>query len=372
MIVRGAATTRGAAGIRVLRFAPAKLNLTLAVVGRREDGYHALHSVMVPLALGDAVAVSTAPAGARGDTLRIAGLPLPATADNLVLRAIAATRAAVRYATGPGGPADPPPLAARLTKRIPVAAGLGGGSSDAAASIAAALEAWGASLPPAQAAEVAASLGSDVPVFLAGGVALVTGRGEFVEPLPDLRGEAPAVLIVTPRLPVSTRAVFAAYGLGARPADAGAALAASERLVADLRSGFAAPDLLARAEELAAANDLLPAALSVAPLLAEFRRALQSMLGRPVGQSGSGPTAWVLCPSLATARKAARFVRLGIRDGSLPPIGDGDPFVAATAILSRGSTTSTVHPAGAHNVGRTEPDRTIERPARGFLDPEGR
>jgi 4-diphosphocytidyl-2-C-methyl-D-erythritol kinase len=369
---RGPAPTRGAAGVRVLRFAPAKLNLTLAVVGRREDGYHALHSVMVPLALGDAVAVFVAPAGARGDTLRIAGLPLPATADDLVLRAIGATRAAVRDATWSGDPADPPPLAARLTKRIPVAAGLGGGSSDAAASIAAALEAWGASLSPARAAEVAASLGSDVPFFLAGGVALVAGRGEFVEPLPDLRGEAPAVLIVTPRLHVSTPAVFAAYGGGARAAEAGAALAVSERLVADLRSGLATPDLLARAEELAAANDLLPATLSVAPPLAEFRRALQGILGRPVGQSGSGPTAWVLYRSLATARKAARFVRLGIRDGSLPPIGAGEPFVAATAILSRGSTTSTTHPAGAHNVGRSESDRTIGRPTRGHLDPKGR
>ena len=381
--IRGALPTRGAAGVRVLRFAPAKLNLTLAVVGRREDGYHALHSVMVPLALGDAVAVSVAPAvapagardgasgGARGDTLRIAGLPLPATADDLVLRAIDATRAAVRDAAWPGDQADPPPLAARLTKRIPVAAGLGGGSSDAATSIAAAMEAWGASLAPARVAKIAASLGSDVPFFLAGGVALVTGRGEFVEPLPDLEGDAPAVLIVTPRLPVSTPAVFAAYGGGARPAEAGAALAVSERLVADLRSGLAAPDLLARAEELAAANDLLPATLSVAPPLAGFRRALQGILGRPVGQSGSGPTAWVLYPSLVTARKAARIVRLRIRDGSLPPIGDGGPFVAATAILSRGSTTSTVHPAGAHNVGTTESDRKIGRPTRGRLDPKG-
>jgi 4-diphosphocytidyl-2-C-methyl-D-erythritol kinase len=371
MTARGASPTRGTAGVRALRFAPAKLNLTLAVVGRREDGYHALHSVMVSLAFGDAVAVSAAPAGARGDTLRIAGLPFPATADNLVLRAIDATRAAVRDATWAGGPADPAPLAARLTKRIPVAAGLGGGSSDAAASIAAALEAWGASLPPARAAALAACLGSDVPFFLAGGVALVTGRGEFVEPLPDLRGEAPAVLIVTPRLPVSTPAVFAAYRGGARPVEGGAALAVSECLVADIRSGLAPSDLIARAEELAAANDLLPAALSVAPPLAGFRRALQSILGRPVGQSGSGPTAWVLYPSLATARKAARFVRQGIRDGSLPPIGDGEPFVAATAILSRWSTTSTIHSARAHNVDTTESDHTIGRPTRGFLDPKG-
>jgi 4-diphosphocytidyl-2-C-methyl-D-erythritol kinase len=337
--------------VRVLRFAPAKLNLTLAVVGRREDGFHALHSIMVPLALSDAVALSEAPAAARGaahgDTLRISGPPLPATPENLVLRAIAATRDAIR-ATWPGAPADPPPLAARLTKRIPVAAGLGGGSSDAAATVAAALEAWGAELPAEAGRALAASLGSDVPFFLAWGTALVTGRGEFVEPLPDLEGEAPAVLLVTPRLPVPTPAVFAAYAGGARPATA-AALAASERLAADLRAGMPAAALLARAEEIAAANDLLPAALEVAPSLAAFRGALSGIVGRPVGQSGSGPTAWVLYPSLATARKAGRFVRLAIREGTLPTAGDGEPFVAATKMLASGR--HRTRPDG-HNGGR--------------------
>ncbi|MGD0018207.1 MAG: 4-(cytidine 5'-diphospho)-2-C-methyl-D-erythritol kinase [Candidatus Limnocylindrales bacterium] len=343
-----AAAQSAPARVRVLRFAPAKLNLTLAVVGRREDGFHALHSVMVALALSDAVALSPAAArgAAPGDTLRIAGLPLPATPDNLVLLAIAATRDAVG-ATWPGVPADPPPLAARLTKRIPVAAGLGGGSSDAAATMAAALEAWGAALPAETIRDVAASLGSDVPFFIAGGAALVTGRGELVEPLPDLQGEAPAVLIVTPRLAVSTPAVFAAYASGTRPATA---LAASERLAADLRAGLPAAALLARAEELAAANDLLPAALEVAPALVAFRRALHGILGRPVGQSGSGPSAWALYPSLPTARKAARFLRLAIREGSLPPIGDGEPFVAVSTMLASGRHTTRTD---AHNGGRT-------------------
>jgi 4-diphosphocytidyl-2-C-methyl-D-erythritol kinase len=302
---------------------------------------------MVPLALSDAVALSPAPAGAGDDTLRITGLPLAATPDNLVLRAIAATRDAVR-ATWPGAPADPPPLAARLTKRIPVEAGLGGGSSDAAATMAAALEVWGAALPAEALRNLAALLGSDVPFFLAAGPALVTGRGELVEPLPDLQGEAPAVLIVTPRLPVSTPAVFAAYAGGARPVTP--ALAASERLVAELQACLSAVMLLARAEELAAANDLLPAALQVAPALAGFRAALGRIVGRPVGQSGSGSTAWVLYPSLATARKAARFVRLGIRDGSLPSIGEGEPFVATSTILA-----GEPHDprADVHNGGRT-------------------
>jgi 4-diphosphocytidyl-2-C-methyl-D-erythritol kinase len=345
------AGTGAAPGVRVLRFAPAKLNLTLAVVGRRDDGFNALHSVMVPLALSDVVAISPAPGGAIGerephDTLRIDGLPLAVTADNLVLRAISATRDALRStwpgsdwpgppwpgAPWPGAPRDlSAPLAARLTKRIPVAAGLGGGSSDAAATVMAALAAWGGELPAASLRNVAAALGSDVPFFLAAGVALVTGRGETVEPLPGPVGPSPAVLIVTPRLPVSTAEVFAAYTGARRPA-VQAALATSQRLAADLRAGLGMDAFLAMAAELAAANDLLPATDSVAPELAGFRAALGRIVGRPVGQSGSGPTAWVLYSSLAAAQKAARFVRLGIIDGRLPAIGDGAPFVAATAL----------------------------------------
>jgi len=110
------ATVPAPAGVRVVRLAPAKLNLTLAVVGRREDGFHALHSVMVPLALGDAVALSVVPGEARGgargatrgDTLRVAGLPLAATHGNLVLRALTAARTAVEASgAAPAGTLPP-------------------------------------------------------------------------------------------------------------------------------------------------------------------------------------------------------------------------------------------------------------------------
>ncbi len=159
----------------VVRLAPAKLNLSLAVIGRRPDGFHELHSVMVPLGLADRLSLATA-AGPT-DTLHVAGFAAGPVADNLVLRAIAATREAV--GAGWAGPAGPPPaLAARLEKRIPVAAGLAGGSSDAAAALDGALEAWGASLTIHERLRVATRLGSDVPFFLAGGTALVEGRGD--------------------------------------------------------------------------------------------------------------------------------------------------------------------------------------------------
>ena len=354
----------GASGARihVVRFAPAKLNLTLAVTGKRDDGYHSLHSIMVPLSLGDALTVAATPAGATRDSLQVSGLVLPAKSDNLVLRAIIATRAAVAP-TWSGAPAFPPALAARLAKRIPVAAGLGGGSSDAAAAIRAALAAWGAALDPEATAAVAASLGSDVPFFLAGTAALVTGRGESVEPLPEIGGEPLAVLLVTPQLPLSTAAVFKAYADGARELEAGLARNTSERLAAEIRAGMTSAALLARAEELASANDLRQAAASLVPGLRTFVTALERLLDRPVCQSGSGPTMWSLYASLAEARKAVRFVRLAAVNGTLPLVGTGEPFVAATTIAGRPTSPlaqpadgseGAIRPRSVHNWGEID------------------
>jgi 4-diphosphocytidyl-2-C-methyl-D-erythritol kinase len=378
-------TTQMTSGARVhvVRFAPAKLNLTLAVLGRRDDGYHALHSVMVPLGLGDALTVSETSAGATRDSLRVTGLALSPTPDNLVLRAIAATRAAVEAASHDSTASsrrEPamPPLAARLAKRVPVAAGLGGGSSDAAAAIDAALAAWSASLDADETAALAASLGSDVPFFLARGAALVTGRGELVEPLPDIGAEPPAVLLVTPRLALATPGVFKAYAGGERQLEANRAREISERLAGDLRAGLTGAGLLAMATELALGNDLMRAALSIAPGLESFVGALERLVGRPVCQSGSGPTLWALYPTLADARKAARFVRLAVVNGTLPLVGAGEPFVAATTIAGRYQpptmqpvvdTTGTIRPRTVHNGsgGRPLRDEPVAEPG----DPKG-
>jgi 4-diphosphocytidyl-2-C-methyl-D-erythritol kinase len=352
-------TTDGASGARVhvVRFAPAKLNLTLAVLGRREDDYHALHSIMVPLSLGDALTASAAAPGAVRDSLRVTGLSLSSAPDNLVLRAIDAARSAVA-ASWHSAPAAPPPLAARLAKRIPVAAGLGGGSSDAAAAIEAALAAWAASLEVEERVALAASLGSDVPFFLAGGAALVTGRGEGVEALPDFVGEPPAVLLITPRLPLATASVFKAYAGGVRQADTAKAVEISEGLAAAMRAGLTTAGLMERAAELAFANDLRAAAVSIVPGLQAFVRAVEKVVARPVCQSGSGPTLWSLYPNLAEARKAVRFVRLAAVNGTLPLVGTGEPFIAATTIAGRPRppaaqpatrTTAAIRPRTVHN-----------------------
>jgi len=297
----------------VVRLAPAKVNLTLAVLDMRRDGYHDLHSVMVPLDLADRLSVAVLPPG-RDDTLHVVGHDPGPAADNLVLRAIAAARRAAHPHWGRHEP--PPSLAARLDKRIPVAAGLAGGSSDAAAAADAALEAWGVHLEAAAWREVAAGLGSDVPFFLAGGPAVVEGRGERVTPLPWLRDasddDRPALLLVTPSCGISTPAAFAAWDAGARPG-IGAARLASEHLAEELRRGLRIADFVARAAVLAAANDLAPAAAVVEPGLVPFKRALLRLLKRPVGLSGSGPTHWAIYPSHAEAAVAAEADRKSTR-----------------------------------------------------------
>jgi 4-diphosphocytidyl-2-C-methyl-D-erythritol kinase len=325
-----------------VRLAPAKINLTLAILGRRPDGFHSLHSVMAPLALADRLSLTAVPppAAARAaavyDSLHVSGFDAGPPADNLVLRAIAVARDAARP-TWPGAPAVPPPLAARLDKRIPVSAGLAGGSSDGAAALDGALEAWSVTLGDDERRRLAARLGSDVPFFLAGGIALVEGRGERVTRLNGLRsGSAPGVLLVTPALAISTADAFAAYAEGARPTDGGATHRTSEHLADELASGSLLPEqLVARAGVLATANDLVPATALLAPALPRLRRALGRVLGRPVGQTGSGPTLWALFASVREAAAAVDVVDAAIDDGRLEPPGSGRPLVVATTLAPR-------------------------------------
>ena len=307
----------------VVRLAPAKLNLTLAIVGRRSDGFHALHSVMIPLALADRLSVAVLPAGE--DTLHVTGFDPGPPETNLVLRAIRGAREAVR-----GSGTATLPLAVRLDKQIPVAAGLAGGSSDAAAAVDAALEAWGAELAPERHADLAASLGSDVPFFLAASPALVEGRGERLTPLHGLRGDdQPGFLLVTPSVASSTRDVFAAWAAGAM-GEPRVARRTSEHFASEFGSGLSGRQLIERAGVLASANDLLPAAASVVPGLVPLRRALTRLLGRPIGLSGSGPTLWALYPSLEAAEEAAAAVRSAVDEGTITSPGERPPFVAAT------------------------------------------
>jgi 4-diphosphocytidyl-2-C-methyl-D-erythritol kinase len=181
---------------------------------------------------------------------------------------------------------------------------------------------------------VAAVLGSDVPLFLAGGAAVIEGRGERVTALPPLRGEPPGVLLVTPAVAISTADVYALVA-AAGGRGSGSTRLASRHLAEELGQGLDGTALVARAGVLASANDLAAATALLEPRLVPLKRALMRRLGRPVGQSGSGPTLWALYPSLAGAEAAAADLAQAARSGELAVPGDRPPFVAATTIAAQ-------------------------------------
>ncbi len=302
---------------------PAKVNLQLAVGPVRPDGYHDVVTVYHALSLFDEVTV----APAERDSLTITGEgegSLPDDGSNLAVRAALA----LAEVLGPGSQ-DSPGLDIRLSKRIPVAAGLAGGSADAAATLVACNELWQAGLSQAELCEIAAGLGSDVAFALLGGTAIGVGRGERVTPalvagtyhwvLAFAAGElsTPAVYAAYDRISappggeaghaapaeVSPEAGGGAGGAGtaAAPAMPGEP-AVDNRLMAALRSGNPAEvgPLLS--------NDLQAAAISLQPGL---RRALAA--GREHGAlgaivSGSGPT----CAYLAADARHARDIAVAL------------------------------------------------------------
>ena len=263
--------------------APAKINLSLEVVGRRDDGYHELRSIFATVDLADRVRVSEA----RTLDVRIRpDVAAPAGLDQ-------ATRAVQRLAEAAG---RPPAAHVRIRKRIPVAAGLGGGSSDAGAVLCGLAALWGVGgdLGP-----VAAAIGSDVPFFVSGApYAAVSGRGEAVRALVPPRVPLWAVLVrVGARVP--TPAVFAA--LRAEEWSDGAGTA---QLAAAFAGGTIEPALLrARAR-----NGLLAAAERVCPPIADAR-ALAEGTGIALSLSGSGPTLFRVANDRADALRIARLLR---------------------------------------------------------------
>ncbi len=222
--------TEAAGADRVLRaFAPAKINRELRVGRLRPDGFHEILSRFSAIDLCDEIEVE--PGGLQGLQLSMAGLALAPGEDNLVLRAGRALAARLRIS---------PRATIRLRKRIPIGAGLGGGSSDAAATLRLLRALWAPDLPDEDLREIASALGSDVPYFLTGGEADVSGRGESVEPRPDA---PPAeLLLLIPPFPLSTAEVFAEH---ARQTSEEPAL--PERLEIGSGSKFFGPNQLASA-----------------------------------------------------------------------------------------------------------------------------
>lgn len=263
-------------------YAPAKINLCLYLGPRREHGLHELCSLFEPLALSDSIEVSEA----LRDEVLCAGVE----GENLAARALAALRES--------GWAQPP-LRLAIEKRIPVAAGLGGGSADAAAVLRLARDGWAeASGPIPDLAGIAAQLGADVPSQLVPAFSLVGGAGERVERLPD---PAPhAALLLPGGGGLGTAAVFAEadrLGLGRDEAE----LASLARRLREAAGSGASP--LEYAELLA--NDLEPAARSLRPDIGTALDLLRDA-GTPLAfLTGSGPTVVGLFPTLAEAEATA-------------------------------------------------------------------
>ncbi len=268
--------------------APAKVNLGLRILARRPDGYHELESLFVPLDFGDVLRLETSDAGAPSVSLRVepARSGAPADASNLAVRAadlfLAETRLALRVDIA-------------LEKHTPVAAGLGGGSSDAAAVLRGLASLAAGSLPPARLQALALRLGADVPFFLDPRPAFVRGIGERIEPaaaVPSL-----PLLLAGPGEPLASREVFRAYDVlcAERGHEAGPA-------PSDLAGIATDPVALTRLLH----NDLEPAALRLCPAIRRLRGELAQRGALAVGMSGSGPTLFGVFPSLEAAREAAR------------------------------------------------------------------
>jgi 4-diphosphocytidyl-2-C-methyl-D-erythritol kinase len=180
--------------------AHAKINLDLRVLGTRLDGYHELRTVFQSIALHDVLTIVPRE-GPFAIECATAGVPLDRS--NLIWRGAQALWRAARRA------GDVRDVAVRLDKRIPLQAGLGGGSADAAAALIGLSRAWGLGVRPAQLTDVAASLGADVPFFLTGGTALGLGRGEEIYPLVDLPRHW--IVLLVPGFGVSTVDAYAWY-----------------------------------------------------------------------------------------------------------------------------------------------------------------
>jgi 4-diphosphocytidyl-2-C-methyl-D-erythritol kinase len=266
----------------------AKLNLGLRVVGRRADGYHLIASVFVPLDLTDRLWISIEPGEARDVTFRLRGSApgLESSPGNL------AARAARAFLDAGGVHAR---VEIELEKRIPVGAGLGGGSSDAAAVLRALSHRFPEALPAGAAiADLALRLGADVPFFLDPRPARVGGIGERIEPLPGF--PSLAVLVATPAPALATADVYEAWDAAA------AALTPPE----PHRTMPRPPGL----DDLPAllTNDLEPVATRLRPGIARIRSALTGAGARAVGMSGSGPTVFGVFGDALEARAAAAAI----------------------------------------------------------------
>jgi 4-diphosphocytidyl-2-C-methyl-D-erythritol kinase len=258
----------------------AKVNLRLHVLGKRPDGYHELRTVFQAISLHDTLTLSLV--SSPRISLETNDASLPSGPENLVCRALEAIRAELGFRGG---------LEAHLEKRIPVARGLGGGSSDAASALIGVLRLTKKKIPLARLMEIAASLGADVPFFLFGGRAVAVSRGDEIYPLPDVPKRA--ILVVSPQgIAVSTKDAYewVSQELTNRPKPPNI-------------WGFCA---LCWSRSGALSNDFEKPVFDRHPRLGEIRAALLKRGAADAALAGSGSAVFGVFQNPAQARRAAR------------------------------------------------------------------
>jgi 4-diphosphocytidyl-2-C-methyl-D-erythritol kinase len=270
-------------------FSPAKINLYLRILGKRADGYHELETLMMPLEFGDQVALHP-----HEDSLTLVcdNPSLPTDDSNLALRA--AKRLAERCGVKQGAKIA-------LTKRTPLAAGLGGGSSNAAAVLLGLKQLWGLQVDNSILHELAAEMGSDINFFLAGGAALCRGRGEKIEAIPCKLSAS--VLLVNPGFGISTKWAYEAWAKA--PAESRLTVPPSE--VSLLLWALAEDDLAGVSRCLS--NSLEAPSIRKFPVLELIKSAMRDNGASGTLMSGSGATVFGLFADPNAAEKSSQRVR---------------------------------------------------------------
>ncbi len=293
----------------VRRIARSKVNLFLHVTGRRGDGYHLLHSLAVFPDIADGVEVraqaSSIAVAMRGPFA--AELSDVAAPDNLVARAARALAATAGVHAG---------ASITIDKHLPVAAGIGGGSADAAATLWALTELWGLTQTEAELQAIGLGIGADLPVCVASRSSIMTGVGEGVSPAPALP-RLPLVL-VRPAARLATVAVFQERARMNAPFRAAAELPARLRDVAEVAAFLRGTH-----------NDLEPAARTLAPAIGAAVAAIAATGALLARMSGSGPTCFGLYESDDRAAQAARTIAAA----------HAEWWVCATAVAASGAMT---------------------------------
>ncbi|MGV3755658.1 MAG: 4-(cytidine 5'-diphospho)-2-C-methyl-D-erythritol kinase [Verrucomicrobiota bacterium] len=259
-----------------------KVNLILNILGKRQDGFHELETVMLPIPLHDSL---TFEREGRGVTLTCSDPRLPVDASNLVHRAASAFLTNAKLFDG---------VKIHLEKRIPMAAGLGGGSGNAAITLLGMNELFGQRLPENRLYDIAAALGSDVPFFLQKGPALAVGRGEKVQtlpPFPSLKGRG--LLLIHPGFGVST--AWAYQNLARFPEDLNGRAGRSQELVNALNG----TDTQAAVTQFY--NSLEAPVLEKHPILKLYQEFLEARGALRAMMSGSGSTTFAVFGNKAAA-----------------------------------------------------------------------